>query len=141
MDLSLIIVTIISGIFSVIIISLLNHNWFKRQAMKLNNTIELKKLEYAHKRHYAKLKGSNISSITRSPSIPGIMGLLKNLDDDTILNIVDTLRGEGYSLPESSDNWISTIAKLVPKEVIEGFIKGALSKSQSAGSGESSLFE
>jgi hypothetical protein len=131
-----IIVALISTFGGLAGIQLLNHNWFLRQKLKLDNTKDLKKLEFRHKKFMKKL-GVTVEKAPSTGGIPGISGagswlnLLKALDDDTILDIVDNLRGEGYALPEKpvgGGGWIDTLLKVIPEDTIKGIINSAFKK-------------
>ena len=115
MEGELIIVSIISGIFTIIGISLLNHNWFKKQEMKYN--FEKYKVRQ-------KSKGKTPPR-TPAPSSPiEWIDKLKGINPETLHTLVDTLSGEGEGEGEAGlEDTIINIARENP-ELVKKFLGG-----------------
>ena len=119
----LIVVSIISGIFSVIAICLLNHNWFKRQHMKYSHEEGMYKL----RKQYAKPKEPASTPLESASSIdlPGILNLVKGLDADQIGGLLDLLQGGEMpsAVPEGLEGVLSDLIQNNP-ELVQSFLKG-----------------
>lgn len=99
MDESFIIVSIISGLFGLIGLQLLSHNWFKKERFKIE-TYNLKKQNDLQLRKMARDLGldtkkapqsANLTSVSseKPDLLSAILPLAKTLDRDTVLNLVD----------------------------------------------------
>lgn len=119
MNTELIIVAIISGGFTLAGISLLNHNWFKREDAKYKYYLKRQK-------QGQKLKNNPIPPPGNPPQTPltgvgNILNLVKNLDSDQIEMLKDVVLGGGE--PQSE---LGELGGLLENPVIQNAIKGFL---------------
>lgn len=139
MEGEMIIVSIVGGIFTVITIQLINHNWFKRQDHRLKNTKDMKELEYKHKKGMKKLGLTVKTPLSKGGFDLGNLGkILGNLDDETILSLKDALTGEGYDIPTEGGDLASTFLKAIPEDTLKSIAKGFVDKT-SAGAKETNI--
>ena len=152
MDESFIVVSIISGLFGILGLQLLTHNWFKKERFKLEahnlkkeNDIRLKKL--------ARDLGLDTKQGGGPPAalggdIGGLLGLAKNLSKDQIADIIDIVAGGGGGGGEEPgdeaqgdvvnsliDGFMQTdTGKNLVNKVIQGGLKGVAQGQQETGS-------
>jgi hypothetical protein len=122
-DTGLIVVSIISLAGMVLLFTLNNNNWFRRENFKIQksnvlneNRIKMKKLE--------KDLGITSSKTQNTHETGGVLDLIKGLDSDKVGQILDLVKGEGgdmaYDDAPKSD--IAAIIDKLPPSVIEGFL-------------------
>jgi hypothetical protein len=127
----MIIISIISGIFSIIGISLLNHNWFKRQRLKYD--LEVRKIKARSK---AKLPRSNpapeINSSSPLANVGSLLNIARGLDPEQIGDLINMLTGKSAE-PEAAGGILEEIVANNPELVqsfIDGFTKGKKNEPQ-----------
>lgn len=120
-------VAIITTFGMIISILLWNHNWFKRLDAKYK--YDLKKKRMQHK--YTKA-GVTSPDRTRSSigNLSSYLPILKNLDDDQLLALRDILLGNADSESYQDDDLITKIIKVIPPDIIKGFLQGAMKKNE-----------
>ena len=146
MDGELIIVTIISGLFGIFGLLLLNNNWFKkenfrvsRDLQKAENKLKLKKLE--------KELGLNLKPETMAPKIPDrsnidLLGsiapaLIEKLPPEIIADLTERFlgqyidTGETGAAPEGIAGMIGNFVNENP-ELIKGLLEGLKSRSETS---------
>lgn len=133
MDEAFIVVSIISGVFGLMGLLLLDRNWFRREKYKFFIDTEKKKNDLQFKKMRKELgldmKGPSYranSPINPLENITGILGLLKNLDSDKIGALAGLLGGnqesEGISEGGSMAENLLKAALENPK-IVEGISK------------------
>jgi len=130
----LVFVAVISGIFTIVSIMLLNHNWFKRQELKYN--LEMKKIKYRQKLNKLKLR-QNDTPIEGIEKYTKFLPLLKSLDSEQIGDLIGILAGNEKEYDEESP--IKDILDNIPASVIQGFLEN-LNKGQEK-TAQQQLFE
>lgn len=114
-DIALIAVSFISGVMGLIGIQLLQHNWYRREALKFKFDVKR-----------AKLKRDNLPiKKTSTPSSPSDwLEQIKKINPDTLHELIDTFSGEGGEDIESGDDLtkiITNVAKNNP-ELVQKFL-------------------
>jgi len=141
MDESLIVVSIVSGLFTLAGISLLNHNWFKRESFKFDISFDRKKHDLELKKMARDMgltsptKSSIASTQDRAPS--SILDFAKNLHPDQIAAIAEILTGQptedqvaGGIMPDGMEGLIDFATK--NPDVVKSFLSG-LTKGKEGG--------
>jgi len=111
-DWVLIAMGIMSGLFSLAGISLLQHNWYKKE--KAKHSYWLKRLRYQNK----------TKSPPPAPSPSGAMDwmqTLRNIPPDTLHSLVDTLGGDQPTDEEGISDTIMQLVKENP-ELVQQFL-------------------
>jgi len=131
-DIGFISVAIISGFFSLAAISLMQHNFFKREKFKFNiarekkvDSLKLKKLEKEFQiKHDPKI-------IEYPQEQPGIMDLLQNLDLDKIKQIAGLVQQDNDTEGIESDpiNVLTGFVQDNP-DIVNSFLEGVAAKKQ-----------
>lgn len=132
-------VSVISGVFSIVCIQLLNQNWFKRQELK--SQLRLRELGYKYKIDKRKLRLKEKITVPDydTPLEGGLGGLnkyakwlpiLKSLDQDQIGEILNILGGNMASQEYDDESPISQILDNLPPDLITSFLEG-LNKNKS----------
>ena len=121
-----IIATSLIGLAGMVLIYTLNNNqWFKKENFKLQKSNILNE----NKIKYAKLKKELGINDLKTPSVhetPGVMELIKGLDTDKISGILELLQGSDEEPEEKSD--IMSLIDKVPPEAIQGILDGLTQK-------------
>jgi hypothetical protein len=146
MEGELIIVTIISSLFGLLGLQLLNHNWFKKQRFKTDsellraeNKIRLKKLEkdlLGQTAPAAAQPPLQSSSAANQNILMQLAPLLKNLDSDQIAGLIDRFTGggeEGEPIEDNSLGGIITRFAAENPEIVQGFLNGLKNRADGAG--------
>ena len=131
-DVAFISVAIISGFFSLAAISLMQHNFFKREKFKFNiarekkvDSLKLKKLE-------REFQIKNDPKITEyAPETPGIMDLLQNLDMDKIKQFAGLIQQDNDQEGIEGDpiNLLTGFVQDHP-DIVNSFLEGVAAKKQ-----------
>lgn len=145
MDEAFVLSTFIGGIFGIMGLLLLNHNWFSREKFKVlvahekkKNDLEIKRLA----REYGLPMSSSKKSFSQNPQSPAplsssLLDLAKGLDRDQISAILEIVSGGGEegsgTLPEGMDDLISFATK--NPELVKGFL-GGIQKKEGSGDSE-----
>jgi len=117
----LIAVSFISGVFMIISILLINHNWFKRKEMEHNYNIKRFKLGKKYK-----LKEQQLPQKTQK----GLIESLKGVDSKTISAILDALQGEEI---EDTDDISSLLQSPIVQNIIKGIGQGGKKEEETGG--------
>jgi hypothetical protein len=136
MDEAFIVVSIISGIFGLIGLELLSHNWFKKERFKLQ-VFNLKKQNDLQIKKMTRDLGLNTSNKAITPAIStgSILDLAKGLNPEQISGIIAALTGNngGSSSPQEyeegeDDNGINNLIEFARKnpEMVKGFLSKAI---------------
>jgi hypothetical protein len=131
MEGELIVVTVISSIFGLCGLLLLDRNWFRRENFKIakSNTLAMNKLQLEKMRKELGLS-KQPSAITPgaaagSGDLGGLLGIAQSLGKDKVLDLVDKfLPEDSGGSDEDEDSEIAKILKYVPAEVIQNALKG-----------------
>lgn len=126
--------SIIMAINGVVIVMLLNRNWFARQ--KLKSDLREKEMNYAYKidKKKLKLRGLKTSAAINTPldSLGGFtkyLPMLKSLDGDQIQDLISIFIGGEEGDDEVKPSGIlEQIIGNVPPEMIQSFIEGFVGK-------------
>lgn len=132
MDEALIYVSIISGLFTLAAISLLNHNWFKKELFKTQN-LSIKKKNDLQLKKFAKELGLNSSN--KAPPVAGsnnILELLNQLNPETLNAIKGLLGGappllEGET-SEGEPDTLNQVIEMANNPLVKTFINAASNK-------------
>jgi hypothetical protein len=122
-------VSVISGIFGLLSIYMLNRNWFKRQELKSNLAMQEMGYKYKIDKKKIKLKEAQtlqtpLDAITgKGTNLAKFLPLLTELDPDTLMELKDIFLGGG-SVKDVPKGVLSEILDVVPPEVIQEFIGG-----------------
>ena len=121
MEGELIVVTIISSIFGLIGLLILDRNWFRRENFKIakSNTQAMNKLQIEKMR---KELGLTNQPTQAAAPVNDLLGIAKGLGKDKIIDLVQNLLPDEGEDEEESE--IGKILKYVPPEVIQGALKG-----------------
>jgi len=121
-DTGLIVVSVISLAGMVLLFTLNNNNWFRRENFKLQksnilneNKIKMKKLE----------RDLGISS-SKTPNVSpqgGVLDLIKGLDSNKIGEILNVLKNDDDIEEEPKEEGILGLIDKLPPEVIQGAIE------------------
>lgn len=129
MDEAFIYVAVISGLFTLAAISLMNVNWFKRERFKFE-TSNLKKQNDLQLKKMARDLGISKSLPPQpqpSGNVGGLLDLAKGLSTDQLGAIADIIRGneetEGGGGIEGIDDLIAFATK--NPEIVKSFLSGA----------------
>lgn len=138
MDETLIVVSIISTLGGVIIVELLNHNWFRRERFKVDLNFNKKKNDLEFK----KLARELGLSTTKAPSEPpekstgaNLIGavlpeLIKNMDPEQLSSIATNLIGQyggsGEDYEGGGGGVGDVLGDLIANnpEIVKGFLEG-----------------
>jgi len=115
-------ISFISGVFGLIGIQLLQHNWFKREDMKFK--FDLKR---------AKIRAKNVP-IKKTATPTGAMDWLselKKVNPDTLHELIDAFGGGGEGRDEDMTDILGNIVKSNP-ELVQKFL-GNLGKDNKVG--------
>jgi len=143
MDESFIVVSIISGIFGILGLELISHNWFKKERFKFE-VFNLKKRQDLELKKMARDMGLDIHSSKTSRNSgeggAGLGDLIKGLNPDTLAALADVFQGrigggegEGSIIPEGLEGLADFAAK--NPDLVKSFISG-LTKNQGGGGSE-----
>jgi len=133
LDEAFIVVSVVSGIFGLIGIELLSHNWFKKERFKIQAS-NIKKQNDLQIKKMAKELGVNISrnaSKAGAPplgSISSLVDIAKQLSPEQLGSIVSTFTGGAPELelepPEEEDTGINHLIEFAKKnpELVKGFM-------------------
>lgn len=121
MNLELIVVALISGIFTLMGISLLNHNWFKREDMKY--TYYLKRQKQGQKKFVPSSPPVNPPSNPLN-NLSGILEVAKNLDGDQIMSLLEYFKGGDEPPPSEFGELGGLLENPVIQNAIKGFLEG-----------------
>lgn len=139
MDEAFIIVSIISGIFGIVGLQLLTHNWFRKERFKLEsynmkkqNDLQLKKM--ARDLGLSTDKTHSSQPSTTGQGVGSLLDLAKNLDPSQIQTIIQALTGGStpeYEEAPEDDLGISSLIDFAKKnpELIKGFMDNIKNKS------------
>lgn len=133
--LHLIIISIITSIFTMIGLYFLNHNKFAYKELKHKHEIELLQVKdkINSKRFKRKQSALNTQNSIETPGLLSNIGgltkflpLLRSLDSDQIGGLIDILRGEGVEADEESDieGLLGGLPPGTLEKVIGGFMQG-----------------
>lgn len=143
MDEAFIWVSIISGIFGLLGLELLSHNWFKKERFRFE-TYNLKKQNDLQLKKMARDMGISSTppphrSTAAGDNIGGLLEIAKNLPPDSLGAIADIIQGrlgggegEGELLPEGMEGLIDFAVK--NPDIVKGFM-GGLTKDKEGGEG------
>ena len=118
MEGEIIIVSIVSGIFTLIGISLVNHNWFKRQELKSRY-----KIKEIKARKQAKLPTPPERETSPLGSLSGLLNVAKNLEPEQIGDLIELATGRGDTGGDTTGDILNDIIENNP-EIVQSFIKG-----------------
>jgi len=133
MEGELIVVTVISSIFGLCGLLLLDRNWFRRENFKIakSNTLAMNKLQLEKMRKELGLQ-KQPSAIARNETpgagdLGGLLGIAQSLGKDKVLDLVERfLPEDSGGSDEGEDSEIAKILKYVPPEVIQNALKGVM---------------
>jgi hypothetical protein len=142
MDESFIIVSIISGIFGILGLELISHNWFKKErfkfevlSLKKRQDLELKKM--ARDMGLSGTSSSHKTGTAAGDNIGSLLDLAKGLPPESLGAIADIIQGrlgggegEGQLMPEGLDGLIDFAMK--NPGIVKGFTQG-LTKGKEGG--------
>jgi len=135
MDEAFIWVSVISGIFGLLALELMSHNWFKKERFKFEvfnlrkqNDLQLKKM--ARDMGLQSTPPHTKSTAAGSDNIGGLLELAKGLNPDQLGTIADIIQGrlgggegEGEVIPEGLEGLVDFAIK--NPDIVKGFISGA----------------
>jgi hypothetical protein len=142
MDESFIIVSIVSGLFGILGLELISHNWFKKErfkfevlSLKKRQDLELKKL--ARDMGLSSTSSSHKSVQPAGDNIGSLLDLAKGLPPESLGAIADIIQGrlgggegEGQLMPEGLDGLLDFAMK--NPDIVKGFTQG-LTKGKEGG--------
>lgn len=133
MEGELIVVTVISSIFGLCGLLLLDRNWFRRENFKIakSNTIAMNKLQLEKMRKELGLQkqptAARGEAATGSGDLGNLLGIAQSLGKDKVLDLVEKfLPEDSDGSDEGEDSEIAKILKYVPPEVIQNALKGVM---------------
>lgn len=146
MDEAFIVVSIISGVFGILGLELLTHNWFRKERFKIE-AYNLKKQNDLQLKKMAKELGLDTKSSTPQNNltnaagplgnIGGLLDLAKNLKPGQLEEIIDIVAGRGGGEeegPEESGGISGAIGDFLATEqgqqIAQSFLKGVTSGTQ-----------
>ena len=146
MDEAFVVVSVISGIFGLIGLLLLDRNWFRRErfkfeqdTLKKQNTLQFKKM--ARDLGLDSKASPYRNSAPSSPlaNIPALLEIAKSLNPDQLGTIADILTGAGGS--EEAEDGLGGMEGLIDfatknPDLVKGFLDG-LTKGKNQGGGDS----
>lgn len=134
MDEAIIWVSIISGVFGLIGLELMSHNWFKKKRFEFE-VYNLKKQQDLQLKKMAKELGlssspqTNKNSLTAGDGVGSLLDMAKSLSPDQLGVIADVIQGrlgggegEGSPMPEGLDGLVDFAVK--NPDIIKGFMDG-----------------
>jgi hypothetical protein len=141
MDEAFIIVSIISGLFGILGLELISHNWFKKErfkfevsSLKKRQDLELKKMS----RDMGLSSTPSLKNLAAPDNVGSLLNIAKNLSPDALGQIADIIQGrigggegEGELLPEGLDGLLEFATK--NPDIVKGFLTG-LNKGKEGGS-------
>jgi len=146
MDEAFIWVSVISGIFGLLGLELISHNWFKKERFKFE-TFNLKKQNDLQLKKMARDMGLQSTSSSQKAvqpagdNIGGLLEIAKNLPPESLGAIADIIQGrlgggegEGQVMPEGLDGLLDFAMK--NPDIVKGFTQG-LTKGREGGGEES----
>lgn len=139
MDEAFIIVSIISGIFGILGLELISHNWFKKERFKFE-VFNLKKRQDLELKKMARDMGLDSTSSSRKSGTASLQGgpdgigslleLAKGLSPEQFDTIADIIQGrlgggegDGQIVPEGIDGLLDFAMK--NPDIVKGFLSGA----------------
>ena len=146
MDEAFIVVSVISGVFGILGLLILDRNWFRREHFKFEMGVEKQKADLNFKKMRKDL-GLDVKGPAFQPTAPTsllgnaapLLELAKNLNPDQLGMIVDLLGGGGgrEEEPEGLPGGIDGLLEFAAKnpDLVQGFLKG-MPKPQLPGGGE-----
>lgn len=135
MDESFVIVSVISGIFGILGLELLTHNWFRKERFKFE-TQSLKKRQDLELKKLARDMGIGTPSLPRQAAgdnVGSLLEIAKGLQPDQLGAIADIIQGQvgsGEGMPEGLDGLLEFAMK--NPDLVKGFL-GGVNKGGSAG--------
>lgn len=136
MDEAFIVVTVISSLFGILGLLILDRNWFRRERFKFD--MDLRKQEAAL--NFKKMR-KDLGLDTKTPpfrnpqsSLPdiasGILPLLKNINPDQLGAIADILGGQGGAETEEGGGQFDGLLDFAAKnpDIIKSFLDGMKQK-------------
>lgn len=142
MDEAFIVVSIISGLFGLIGLELLSHNWFKKERFKIQ-AMNLKKQNDLQIKKMARDLGLNLSNKAVPASNTGsLLDLAKGLNPEQISGIVAALTGNNGGSSsheeeefEEEDSGINNLIEFARKnpEMVKGFLSKAIPNQEGEG--------
>jgi hypothetical protein len=142
MDEAFVLVSIISGIFGLIGLELISHNWFKKERFKFEvfnlkkrQDLELKKM--ARDMGLSSTPPPHTKSTAASDNIGSLLEMAKGLSPDALVSIADIIQGrlgggegEGEIVPEGMEGLIDFAVK--NPDIVKSFM-GGMSKGKEGG--------
>lgn len=134
MDESFVIVSVVSGIFGIIGLQLLTHNWFRKERFKIES-YNLKKQNDLQLRKMARDLGLDLKKPAKSNDfapvsnekpdlLSSILPLAKTMDRDTVLNLIDKYL-DNYEPDDDGGSAGGLLESLIQDpEVIQSFLGG-----------------
>lgn len=142
MDEAFIVVSIVSGLFTLAGISLLNHNWFKKETFKLDifnqkkeYNLRLKKLERDLGLTKTKTSHPPTETAPAPDTLSSLLSIAKGLNPEQLTSVLEMIKGAAADgdLPEKAEGLMGIIDE--HPELVEAFLKG-LGKGKDEGGGE-----
>jgi hypothetical protein len=145
MDEAFIVVTVISSLFGILGLLILDRNWFRRERFKFDMDLQKQTASLNFKKMRRDLGLDQKIPPFRNPQASvgdiagGLLPLLKNINPDQLGAIADILGGQGESETEGGGGQFDGLLDFAAKnpDLIKGFLKGAGEKV--TGSDESKL--
>ena len=108
-------VSVISGVFGLMAISLMQHNWFRREDLKY---------KYDLRRAKARAKGTPVKKSSTPSGVGDWIQLLKGVNPETAHLLIDSFGGSESS--EEPEDMVDKIVDMASKnpELVEKFLKG-----------------
>ena len=120
--------SLIMAVNGIIIVLLLNRNWFARQHLK--NDLKLKEMDYKFKIDKRRIKTKMPKSVDNPLDALGgltkYLPMLQSLDGDQIQDLMAIFLGGDEEVEPSGI--LEQVINKVPPEVIQGFIDGFIKK-------------
>jgi hypothetical protein len=142
MDEAFVLVSIISGIFGLIGLELISHNWFKKERFKFEvfnlkkrQDLELKKM--ARDMGLSSTPPPHTKSTAAGDNISSLLDMAKGLSPEALSSIADIIQGrlgggegEGEIVPEGMEGLIDFAVK--NPDIVKSFM-GGMSKGKEGG--------
>jgi hypothetical protein len=138
MEGELIVVTIISSIFGLCGLLILDRNWFRRENFKIakKNTEAYNKLQIEKMRRELGLTKTPTAATAAPGGMNDLLGMAKGLGKDKVLDLIDKfMPDEESDEDQESDDTVSKILKYVPPEVIQNALKGVMGSKEGGDGG------
>jgi len=130
MEGELIVVTIISSIFGLCGLLILDRNWFRRENFKIakKNTEAYNKLQIEKMRRELGLTKTPSAATPTAGGMNDLLGMAKGLGKDKVIDLIDKFMPDegGEDQGDESDDMVTKILKYVPPEVIQNALKGVM---------------